>query len=300
VAVDPADFAAVAPRVEHIDDMVRHADGHPALGDTVWRDLAHPRTDAAGFLVDDTAYAHVARADNGIANQWTLAVAVAPGARASAVRVALVDAALAHVARHGGGRVACWVPGVTPADDADLAGCGFRADRELYEMRVRLPLAEDAALPRGFSLRDFALGRDESDWIAVNNRAFAGHEEQGNWTRATLARRLEEAWFDPSLFLLAIDADGIAGYNWCKVHAPTDTEPALGEIYVIGVDPRTQGSGLGRALAVAGLARLAGRGITTGMLFSAADNAPALQLYRALGFEIHRVDRAYEREVAPA
>ena len=58
-----------------------------------------------------------------------------------------------------------------------------------------------------------------------------------------------------------------------------------------------QGTGLGRALAVAGLEAVANRGITTGTLFTAADNAGALHLYRALGFAVHRVDRAYEREV---
>ena len=74
----------------------------------------------------------------------------------------------------------------------------------------------------------------------------------------------------------------------------------LGEIYVIGVDPRMQGSGLGRALAIAGLDVVHERGIETGSLFCAADNTPALALYRSLGFELHRVDRAYEAEVDPA
>ena len=69
---------------------------------------------------------------------------------------------------------------------------------------------------------------------------------------------------------------------------------------MIGVDPSRQGTGLGRALVVAGLSHLADQGIRTGMLFVDGDNQAALRLYESLGFTTHRRDRAYEREVAPA
>ena len=104
---------------------------------------------------------------------------------------------------------------------------------------------------------------------------------------------------EPALFLLAFDADGLVGFNWMKIHAAHDRDPALGEIYVIGVDPRAQGTGLGRALAIAGLRAVHERGIDTGSLFCAADNEAAFELYRSLGFDVHRVDRAYECEVPP-
>jgi len=140
----------------------------------------------------------------------------------------------------------------------------------------------------------------EAAWLVVNNRAFAGHAEQGGWTSATLARRIGESWFDPTLFLLASDDLGLLGFNWLKVHEAHDGDPRLGEIYVIGIDPRAQGTGLGTTLAIAGLDALHARGIDTGMLFCAYDNENALKLYHSLGFTVHRTDRAYECEVAPA
>ena len=126
----------------------------------------------------------------------------------------------------------------------------------------------------------------------MNNRAFANHPEQGGWIESTLRRRLAEAWFDPSLFLLAFDDDGLAGFNWSKVHAASESEPVLGEICVIGVDPRTPGhrprARRSRSRAWRGCTT---RGAGTGMLFVDADNERALELYRALGFVVHRTDR---------
>jgi len=109
---------------------------------------------------------------------------------------------------------------------------------------------------------------------------------------------MAESWFDPELFLLAFDAGGLAGFNWLKQHPALAPDPPLGEIYVIGVDPRAQGTGLGRALALNGLRRVHSAGAAAAMLFCAADNVSALALYRSLGFSVHRTDRAYVYDVA--
>jgi mycothiol synthase len=136
----------------------------------------------------------------------------------------------------------------------------------------------------------------------VNNRAFADHPEQGGWTVETLRARAQEPWFDPEGFVLAFDGEGLAGFCWTKVHRaqpPREPDP-LGEIYVIAADPGRHGRGLGRALTSAGLASLAAKDITTGMLYVDASNTAAVGLYRALGFHMHRTDRAYGRDVAAA
>lgn len=302
ITAGPSDREAIVA----LDRSVREATGHPALGDAVWRDLEHPQPDSICFLArrrnpDGTsravAYVHVARSDTFAPRHWVLGLARDPSESDAATVTALLDAADRHIAAHGGGNAIVWLFDPSPEDDEWLEASGSRWQRDLYQMRVALPLSETATFPSGIELRTFEPGRDEAAWLEVNNRAFGNHPEQGGWVAETLARRMAEPWFDPSLFLLAFDADGLAGFNWLKVHERRDPDPRIGEIFVIGVDPSRQGTGLGRALAVEGLARISALGITTGMLFVAAENTGALALYRALGFTVHRLDRAYEHDV---
>jgi mycothiol synthase len=148
-------------------------------------------------------------------------------------------------------------------------------------------------------VRPFVPERDEAAWVQVNNRAFAHDPDQGRWTEDELRRLEAEPWFDPRGFLVAAGGDRFAGFCWTKLHppAPPHEPAALGEIFVIGVDPSHQGTGLGRALVLGGLTSLHERGAPIGMLFVDATNAPAIGLYQDLGFAVARVDRAYGRDV---
>jgi mycothiol synthase len=300
--VTPADLVTVT----RLHDDVEALDGHPSLGEAVWRDLDDPiEPVSAGVLATDdgrpVGFAYVYRSDNVSPPHWAAGMVVHPDVRGSTeVEVALLQRAVEHVSREGGGLVVLWIFEPEPRDDEAAARAGFRHQRDLLQQRVPLPLAEAPAWPPGVEVRSFVPGQDDDAWLAVNNRAFAGHPEQGGWVQATLERRMAEPWFDPKGFLLAFDADGLAGFCWTKVHPATEADPELGEIFVIGIDPSRQGSGLGRALVVAGLSSLAERGIRTGMLFVDGDNEAAIRLYESLGFTTHRRDRAYEREVAPA
>jgi mycothiol synthase len=301
MAIDVAPVRDARGEIERLDRTSRAATGHEALNEATWADIDAPAAGSGGFLARDgdqvVGYAHVSRADNDRPNSWSLGLAVDPGASAANVTTALVVAACEHVADNGGGTLVLWRFAPSDAEDAIVRTLGFSVARELYQMRVPLPPAENPRWPEGVQLRTFVAGQDDAEWVDVNNRAFVTHAEQGGWTVDTLAKRIAEPWFDPSLFLLAVDENGIIGFNWCKLHEATGTEPALGEIFVIGVDDRGRGHGLGRPLAVAGLALMAQRGVKTGMLYCAADNEPALRLYRSLGFTVHRVDRAYERTI---
>jgi mycothiol synthase len=173
---------------------------------------------------------------------------------------------------------------------------GFRRARVLWQMRRPLADLPDVPLPAGVTLRTFRPGHDEQDWLGVNARAFAHHPEQGRWTLEDLRLREAEPWFDPAGFLLAVDiADTMLGFHWTKVHPASGAEPAIGEIYVLAVDPQGHRRGLGAALSVAGLRHLAGAGLTQAMLYVDESNAAAVALYRGLGFEIHKADINYQR-----
>jgi mycothiol synthase len=210
---------------------------------------------------------------------------------------ALLGAALEEAGRmtgnHGPRTLRYWASHVTPEHDLLAAAHSLKQERDLIQLRRPLPI-EDPRPKVG--TRAFIPGQDEEAWLKVNNRAFATHPEQGNWTLATLLEREAEPWFDPAGFRLYEQVGRLAASCWTKVHA--DTSPPMGEIYVISVDPDFQGQGLGRALTVAGLDSLAGVGLRVGMLYVDGDN-PALSLYQSMGFTEHHTDRAYTRSVGP-
>lgn len=188
----------------------------------------------------------------------------------------------------------------TPEVAVAAAAAGFESVRTTLQLRAPLPVAADRrGHPTPITTRPFEVGRDESDWLVVNNRAFAWHPDQSDRSAEDLAELEAQPWFRADGFLLHHDPDGhLDGFCWTKVHG--QHEPPLGEIYVIGVDPDRHGQGLGRALVLAGLDWLADQGLTTGMLYVESDNLPARQLYASLGFVEHQAHQWWRRSLDDA
>jgi mycothiol synthase len=183
-----------------------------------------------------------------------------------------------------------WAHGDLPAATALARTAGFERVRALWKMRR--PLAASLATPEvaaGITVRTFRAGRDEDAWIAINRKAFEDHPEQGAWTRADLDLREREPWFDPDGFFLAERDGRLVGFHWTKVHgsqpgAAEHGHEAIGEVYVVGVDPGERGTGLGRALTLTGLRYLRSRGLPEVMLYVDEANTAAIRLYESLGF----------------
>jgi mycothiol synthase len=292
--LDDAQFESVKQLVA---DAVEF-DGFRSLSDALWLDLLnHGDAGFAAVLAFDESDVLVGYAQLAAGNaSSTVEVVIAPRERANAdiLTPQLLRTALDVVASDGGGQVHWWVHRPHESADQVAAEVGMVRGRRLLQLRRTLPISDTTTV----ETRPFVVGRDEAEWLRVNNAAFHDHPEQGGWTLDTLRLRQAEPWFDPEGFRLHERDGKLAAFCWTKVH--TDTTPPMGEIYVIAVDPPFHGHGLGKALTIAGLDHLASRGLTVGMLHVDAANTAALALYERLGFSIHHADHAYVGDVPTA
>ncbi len=276
---------------------VERADGLRPLSDHMWIDLREGgREGFAGLLAREpghdhlVAYSQLSRGNG----SWLVDVVVHPHHRydMAALGPDLLAAALDLVGDEGGGHVHWWVYEPTPIHQTIAKGADLRAGRTVQQMRTPLPIA---AATHDVEVESFQPGRDEDEWLRVNNAAFADHPEQGGWTRDLLETRMAQPWFAPEHLLMHWRDGELAGFCWTKLH--DDTDPVLGEIYIIAVDPRVAGRGLGRALTAAGLGHLHHAGARVGMLYVDAGNARAQAVYRSLGFAPHHVQQAFVGDV---
>jgi mycothiol synthase len=212
---------------------------------------------------DDGGFAHV--------HDGELALVVHPASRGQGVASRLLGG-LDHA-----GPLLAWSHGNHPAAARLAARHGWERVRDLWVMR--LPASPvTAPTVEGVTIRAFEPA-DAAEVVRVNAAAFANHPEQGEMDLANFSRRMAEPWFDPAGLLVADSGRGLLGFHWTKRH-----NSAQGEVYVLGVDPAAQGRGLGRALTLAGLAHLAGLGVSEVILYVEASNTAAIRLYEGLGF----------------
>ena len=135
-------------------------------------------------VVGDQAMAHASHRDGA----WTMQVVVDPeatGPWTPGARSPRASAAGDRRRRRRHDRLV----GVRRHRRRRPPGRGARAsaiDRDLWQMHRPLPAERHSTVVT----RPFVVGQDEAAWLAVNNRAFAGHAEQSDWTIEPLRRRI--------------------------------------------------------------------------------------------------------------
>lgn len=281
--VAPADFdwsdpTGPAAEVRRIAAAALEADGHDPLDEAARLTLRHRGLADGVLLLADRGFAWLH--DRSTDGRWQLELVVSPEARRAGLGTELARAATEH------GRVVAWSHGGHPAAAALARAVGLAPVRELWVMRAPLTGLPDLTVPDGYVIRAFRPGVDDAGVLAVNAAAFAAHPEQGALDQAGLEERMAEDWFDPAGLLVAerVGSSEVAGFHWTKVHPAAAGVPAHGEVYVIGVHPSTQGSGLGRSLLVAGLQHLRAKELDEVVLYVEGDNHGAIRLYESFGF----------------
>jgi len=297
-------------------DLVRHAaeeDGVNPLSEHVMLHLRYggdPR--ARNVLLwhdgDLAGYAHLDPTDpvEGPAGEMV----IDPALRGRGLGLRLTRALTGEAGSAG---LRLWAHGDLPAAARLAAAAGFSRTRALWQMRRSLQTwIGKPQVADGITVRTFKPGQDEDAWVSLNHRAFSRHPEQGAWTRADIDMREREPWFDPEGFFLAERDSDLVGFHWTKIHGGNEEmghaaaaaatghgHEAIGEVYVVGVDPATRGTGLGRALTLIGLRYLRSRGLAQVMLYVDETNTAAIGLYESLGFTHWDTDVMFSKS-APA
>ena len=287
-------------KISTLLNQVTEFDGVRPLSEHAWLHLK--KNDGGkhvvGFIGATLAgYAHVDITD--LVEGTSAELAVSPEHRNLGVGHALVNKAMQL---SPDGRLRLWAHGLTAGAQSLADSLDFRLSRSLWQMRrslfAPLPLAH---VPEGVRIRSFDPATDIPGILAVNARAFAELPDQGGWTENDIAVRLTEPWFTAGGFSVALDSgtDAIIGFHWTKVHGSGHDHghEAIGEVYVLAVDPAAHVRGLGRALTIIGLTHLRGLGLGSAMLYVDSSNERAISLYESLGFVHWDTDVMYRRPV---
>lgn len=288
-----ADLPGDLTALENLIARIEEHDGHLAMGERKYFHLVDPPSPAdafpPGLVAEDgggktVGYLALLEEDSRL---WTVEAVVSPDYRSDVHLSHLLAEAGRAVGTRGGRKIRLWayVPELARAAE----NAGFALERELHHMRLPLPLGERPRFPPQIAIRGFREGVDEEAWLDGNNRAFAGHPENGNWGIADLDRRRRRPWFSSEGLRMAWDGDDLAGFCWTKVPSSR-----AGEIYVIAVLPGHQRKGLGKALLLEGIRHMHDRDRALAcVLYVDARNLAAVNMYRSMGFRHHHTDRSY-------
>ena len=163
-----------------------------------------------------------------------------------------------------------------------LESKGFSLERVYWDMAWRGEWLPQATAPAGFRISSFQPG-DAAALTQIQNEAFTGTWGFAPNTVDQIEYRSSMSNSPHPGILFLYSGDGVAGYCW------TCTAPLKGGlkgiIGMIGVSPDFRGRGISKPLLVAGMEYLKSTGVVEIGLHVDGDNAPAIALYKSVGFE---------------
>ena len=163
-------------------------------------------------------------------------------------------------------------------------GAWTRAD---IDMREREPWFD----PEGFFLAERDGDLVGFHWTKIHGgNEEMGHPASGSAAAAEASPPVPSSPVPSSTWPSATESTATAATASGHGHE------AIGEVYVVGVDPAARGTGLGRALTLIGLRYLRSRGLAQVMLYVDETNTAAIRLYESLGFTHWDTDVMFARQ----
>lgn len=202
---------------------------------------------------------------------------------------ALIRAGVAHAGENA--LVRGYAPSTDEIATTVYTAAGFAIVRHSFQMRIEL-LEQPAApqFPPGLEVRTMRDGEEEAIHRAHMD-AFADHWDFHEQSYVQWRRWHRDAdFFDPSLWLLVLEGEEIAGLALCGQHH--SGEPDFGWVDVLGVRPAWRRRGLGEALLRKGFRSMYARGFTRiGLGVDAENTSGAVRLYERAGMkQVRRSD----------
>ena len=211
--------------------------------------------------------------------------------------VELIEQRAGEIASRAAGEEATVSQPIAPANDGArrlLKQRGYERVRSFWQMEIALqrrPPALDP--PAGIEIETLTPGDDRRVYEAMQE-AFQDH-----WNFTPRPYEQWRAWnvdrpsFDPSLWLLAVDGDEIAGASLCAARDDA------GWVNVLGVRRRWRRRGVGLALLHESFHRLYERGFRrVGLDVDAANPTGATRLYERAGMRVAQESETYQKTLS--
>jgi mycothiol synthase len=275
-------------------------DGTPPIAEHVLLHLRHGGDKSDSHIVfkegdQVIAYAHLDTTDL-VAGPSVEAV-VHPNHRGNGLGSLILKEAI----KVSGEKTRIWSHGDLPA--AKRIATSLKLERLWSNLLMSKSLSDIQPVTSKYPIRTFIPDLDNQAFLSLNNKVFANYPDQGGWSKSDLQVRVNEEWFDEKGFFICEDKGKLMGFCWTKIHgAHTHSHEgneadhgheAIGEIYVLAVDPAYKGQGIGKDLTITGLNYLKYQGLSSAMLYVGVENKAALNLYTSLGFSDFGSDVMY-------
>ena len=195
---------------------------------------------------------------------------------------ALLSAATDRARAVGASVLHVQVPSDSKAGRCLLESAGFKGVRTYWRMTWYGDKVPAPGLASGFGLRSFRTGLDEEALTDLQNAAFGDSWGFCPNTVDEIRARLRFKTNHPDGIILATDGPRLAAYNWTQ--RALSGSVSTGWISMTGVHPDYRGRGLGKAIVLAGMEVLTGKGVRSIELEIDEQNARAREIYCSVGF----------------